>query len=87
MYKTEDNKIILASTSKSRKNILKLAGIKYKALNSGVDEEKTKKSYKGKPKDLALILAKENEVEHLINKFLPLNPDTFKCLTLKPESR
>ena len=59
MCKIKDSKIILASTSKSRKNILKLAGVKYTAINSGVDEEKTKKNYKGSPRDLALILAKE----------------------------
>ena len=59
MCKIKCNKIILASTSKSRKNILRLAGVKYTALNSGVDEEKTKKNHKGKPRDLALILAKE----------------------------
>ena len=59
MNKFIDSKIILASTSRSRKNILRLAGVNFTAVDSGIDEGKTKKNYKGKPKDLALILAKE----------------------------
>ena len=59
MSKNKRSKIILASTSKSRKSILKLAGVNFSALGSGVDEEKIKKSYKGSIKDLALILAKK----------------------------
>ena len=43
MSKVKRNKIILASTSKSRKSILKLAGVNFSALDSGVDEENTKK--------------------------------------------
>ena len=59
MSKVKRNKIILASTSKSRKSILKLAGVNFSALDSGVDEENTKKNFKGDIKNLALILAKQ----------------------------
>ena len=53
------NKIILASSSLSRRKILNSAGVKYRSIKPLVDEESLKKGFKGSTKKLALMLAEE----------------------------
>ena len=53
------NKIILASSSFSRRKILNSAGVKYRSIKPFVDEESLKKGFKGSTKKLALMLAEK----------------------------
>ena len=53
------NKIILASSSLSRRKILNNAGVKYRSIKPFVDEESLKKGFKGSTKKLALMLAEK----------------------------
>ena len=57
----EDNirRVILASSSPSRRKILNSSGIKFSAKAPDVDEESLKKKFKGTPKKLALMLAEK----------------------------
>ena len=55
----KENKIILASSSRSRRKILNNAGVKYKPIKPLVDEERLKKDFKGSTKKLALMLAEK----------------------------
>jgi septum formation protein len=55
----EKKNIILASSSTSRRKILNATGIKFLSKNPAVDEEILKMSFKGNPKNLALMLAEE----------------------------
>ena len=60
--KKTDKKIVLASESPSRKNILKLSGIDFVSIVSGVNEDEIKDIFKGSPKELALILAEAKAI-------------------------
>jgi len=53
------NKIILASSSRSRRKILNSAGVQYRSIKPFVDEESLKKGFKGSTKKLALMLAEK----------------------------
>ena len=55
----EKKNIILASSSPSRRKILNATGIKFLSKKPTVDEEVLKTSFKGNPKNLALMLAEE----------------------------
>ena len=55
----KENKIILASSSRSRKKILNNAGVKYRSIKPLVDEESLKKDFRGSTKKLALMLAEK----------------------------
>ena len=44
------SRIILASSSRSRKKILNSAGVQYKSIKPFVDEESLKKGFKGSTK-------------------------------------
>jgi septum formation protein len=55
----EKRNIILASSSPSRRKILNAAGINFLSKKPAVDEEVLKTSFKGNPKNLALMLAEE----------------------------
>ena len=52
-------RIILASSSRSRKKILKDSGVQYKSIKPLVNEEYLKKGFKGSTKKLALMLAEK----------------------------
>ena len=52
-------KIILASSSRSRRKILNNAGVQYRSIKPFVDEEGLKKGFKGSTKKLALMLAEK----------------------------
>ena len=56
---TELKPVILASTSPSRRSILKSAGIVFTARSPDVDEDILKKKFTGSPKKLALMLAEK----------------------------
>ena len=53
------NKIILASSSRSRRKILNSAGVQYRSIKPFVDEESLKKGFKGSTRKLALMLAEK----------------------------
>ena len=53
------SKIVLASSSRSRRKILNSAGVQYRSIKPFVDEESLKKGFKGSTKKLALMLAEE----------------------------
>lgn len=55
----KENKIILASSSRSRRKILNDAGVKYRPIKPLVDEERLKRDFKGSTKKLALMLAEK----------------------------
>ena len=55
--KKVDKRVILASESPSRKNILKSSGIDFTSIASGVNEDEIKEVFNGSPKELALALA------------------------------
>ena len=55
----EKKNIILASSSPSRRKILNATGINFLSKKPTVDEEVLKTSFKGNPKNLALMLAEE----------------------------
>ena len=55
----EKRNIILASSSPSRRKILNATGINFLSKTPTADEEELKKSFKGNPKNLALMLAEE----------------------------
>ena len=55
----KENKIILASSSRSRRKILNNAGVKYRPIKPLVDEERLKRDFKGSTKKLALMLAEK----------------------------
>ena len=52
-------KIILGSSSPSRKKLLKNTGIDFKVKSPTIDEATQKKEFKGKKKDLAIYLAEK----------------------------
>ena len=52
-------KIILGSSSPSRKKLLRNTGIDFKVKNPNIDETAQKKKFKGKKKDLAIYLAEK----------------------------
>ena len=52
-------RVILASSSPSRRKILNSSGIKFSAKAPDVDEDSLKKKFKGTPKKLALMLAEK----------------------------
>lgn len=52
-------KIILGSSSPSRKKLLKNTGIDFKVKSPAIDEATQKKEFKGKKKDLAIYLAEK----------------------------
>lgn len=52
-------RVILASSSPSRRKILNSSGIKFSAKAPDVDEDGLKKKFKGTPKKLALMLAEK----------------------------
>ena len=52
-------KIILGSSSPSRKKLLKNTGLEFKVKSPTVDEALQKKEFKGKKKDLAIYLAEK----------------------------
>ncbi len=52
-------KIILGSSSLSRKKLLKNTGISFKVKTPTIDEATQKKEFKGKKKDLAIYLAEK----------------------------
>ena len=52
-------KTILASSSQSRRGILKEAGLNILSKAPNVDEDALKKTFKGSPKGLAIMLAEE----------------------------
>ena len=52
-------KIILGSSSPSRKKLLKNTGIDFKVKSPTIDETAQKKEFKGKKKDLAIYLAEK----------------------------
>ena len=52
-------KIILGSSSPSRKKLLKNTGIDFKVKSPTIDETLQKKEFKGKKKDLAIYLAEK----------------------------
>ena len=52
-------KIILGSSSPSRKKLLKNTGLEFKVKSPTIDEALQKKEFKGKKKDLAIYLAEK----------------------------
>ena len=85
---TELKPVILASTSPSRRSILKSAGIVFTARSPDVDEDILKKKFTGSPKKLALMLA-EKKALSLSSKYelaLVIGADqvlSFKILLLE----
>ena len=84
--KKTDKKIVLASESPSRKNILKLSGIDFVSIVSGVNEDEIKDIFKGSPKELALILAeaKAISVSKKIQSALVIGADQVLSFRGKP---
>ena len=72
--KKTKSRIILASESPSRKNILKSSGISFSARRSGVNEDEIKKVFKGSPKELSLALAEA--------KALAVSKNTFAAFVI-----
>ena len=58
-------KIILGSSSPSRKKLLKNTGIDFKVKSPTIDEALQKKEFKGKKKDLAIYLAEKKALSIL----------------------
>ena len=87
--KKDDKRVILASESPSRKNILKGSGIDFTSVPSGVNEDKIKDAFKGPPKDLALALAetKSISVSKIRRSALVIGADQVLSFRGKPFSK
>ncbi len=82
-------RVILASESPSRKNILKSSGIDFTSVPSGVNEDKIKEVFKGSPKDLALALAeiKSISVSKIKRSALVIGADQVLSFKGRPFSK
>ena len=82
-------RVILASESPSRKNILKSSGIDFTSVPSGVNEDKIKEVFKGSPKDLALDLAviKSLSVSKIRRSALVIGADQVLSFKGRPFSK
>ncbi len=69
MLVSHNKKIILASTSKIRRQILKDVGLSFEVIAPTYDEDKEKKNLNLEPKNLALFLAKQKALS--ISKLFP----------------
>jgi septum formation protein len=87
--KKVDKRVILASESPSRKNILKSSGIDFTSIASGVNEDEIKEVFKGSPKELALALAeaKSTSVSKIIRSALVIGADQVLSFKGKPFSK
>ena len=87
--KKEDKRVILASESPSRENILKSSGIGFISMPSGVNEEEIKEVFKGSPKELALALAeaKSTSISKIIRSALVIGADQVLSFKEKPFSK
>ena len=87
--KKEDKKVILASESPSRENILRSSGIDFTAMPSGVNEDEIKEVFKGSPKELALALAeaKSISVSKIIRSAIVIGADQVLSFKGKPFSK
>ena len=73
----KEKDIILASSSPSRRKILSATGVKFLSKKPAVNEEVLKMSFKGNPKNLALMLAEEKalSVSQNFNKSYVIGAD------------